>query len=117
VAQGVHRGRLGDAGGAHGGVEIALQALLVDVVAMPGVAAARVLAYGRRGKEPEPGPALGRALVLRGEGVRQVDAALLPFLVVEPDAARFPKLQAQGSVERARQHDDAVLAALAVARR
>ncbi len=34
MAQGVHGRRLGDAGGAHRGVEVALQALLVDVVAM-----------------------------------------------------------------------------------
>ena len=44
-----------------------------------------------------------------------MDAALLPFLVLEPDAARLAKLQAQRAVEGARQHDDAVLAALAVA--
>ena len=114
VAQRVHGGRLGDARSAHRRVQVALQALLVDMVAMQRLAA-RVPADGVGRKDPEPGPAFGGAAVLGGQRIGQVDAGLGAVVVSLPDAARLAQLQAQGAVEGTRQHDDTVLAALAVA--
>ena len=47
--------------------------------------------------------------------MRQVDAGAIQLLVEAPEAARVQQLRAQRPFERTRQHDDAVLAALAVA--
>ena len=125
MAQGVDRRGLGDAGFRDGGVQVALQALLVQVVATllavaaaadtVAVAAAWIAAQGRRREEPEPGEAFGGARVLGGERVRQMHAGAARVAVGLPDRVRGAQLRAQGTVERARQHDDAVLAALAVA--
>ncbi len=72
MAQGVDGRRLGDAGSGDGGLQIALQALLVQVMAMDdGRVAARIAADRGGGEDPEPGPALGRSLVLGGERVRR----------------------------------------------
>lgn len=118
VAQRVHCRRLGDARGPHGRPQVALQPLFVDMVAMHRLAA-RILADGGRRKDPEPGPALGRALVLGGQRVRQIDARPLAVLLLPtvglPHLPRGPQLRAQRPIERARQHDDAILAAFAVA--
>src|SRR6187549_1838272 len=122
MAQRVHGGRLGDAGGTDRRLEVPLQALLVEVMAAARqrplllTAASRIGAQPGRREEPEPGPAFRGTLVLGGEGVRQVDAgAVLPLLVKQPEATGLLELLAQGPIERARQHDDAILATLAVA--
>ena len=60
MAQGVNGGRLGDAGGVDGGLEIALQALLVEVMAVQAGWA------GIRNRELAPAP----LLALRGSLLR-----------------------------------------------
>ena len=114
VAQGVHRRRLGDAGRLDGGVQRALQALLVEVMPVRRLAA-RIPAEGVGGKHPEPAPALGGPPELDGERVRQMDAAAVVLAIGLPESRRLLQLPAQRRLEGARQHDDAVLAALAVA--
>lgn len=94
MTQRVHRRRLGDAGSDDGGAQVALQALLVQVMAVHGIAA-RVAAHRRGREEPEPRPAFGRALVRGGEGVRQVDAGPALVAILLPEAMRALQLGAQ----------------------
>ena len=114
VTQGVNRRRLGQTRSDNGRAQVALQALFMHVMPVHGIAA-RILGDDGRRKHPEPGPACRGARILDGQRVRHPDTAALVLAIVQPVPPRQIELLAERRLERTRQHDDAVLATLAVA--
>jgi hypothetical protein len=88
---------------------------LIEQVVPPLHAAARNDAQRGLRKHPVPWPRLGGMRVLAGERVRQLDAGPAVGAVAQPDRARRGKLGAHFAGNRSRQHQRAVLVALALA--
>ena len=112
MAQRVRRGGLLDTGAFECSLEGALDALILDVMALRGTAARIDRQLGMR-KHPEPCPRCGGAGIFAIERVGHVDAAMADLAIGSPQRASAGHLLAQGRNQRGRQHDDAVLRALA----
>ena len=113
VAEGVAGAGFGDGGLGDGGFDGALKGFFAEVVAAD-EAGARIGGEGAGGEDPLPGPFLGGARVLPGEGIGQEDVGLVGIEVLGVEDADLRQMFGQRLFEASGEHGEAVLLAFAV---